>query len=317
MSDEIQIGGVGYVSSKRASHISGYAQDYIGQLCRAGLIQAQRIGGLWYLTLDSLYRHKQKADSYVPSVPRRDQAANAESLVSFDGKDYISAARAAEITGYHKDYVGQLARESVVLSRQVGSRWYVERDSILAHKRTKDALLAKVQAEAVGIRREDRNDAVADTRVSAEPFFTYSRDDSDLLPILEERTADTSDISASRDDASRYTGRIKIPIHKMRAPIKMLPILDYKQPVKHVKLRTLRVPGKSIFYAASAAFALTVVIMLSVGYVSLGSRALYAQNPVSDASTALAAEAVATLDKIGDFLERIFVTEHVYRRALP
>ena len=316
MSDEIQIGGVGYVSSKRASHISGYAQDYIGQLCRAGLIQAQRIGGLWYLTLDSLYRHKQKADSYVPSAPRRDQAANAESLVSFDGKDYISAARAAEITGYHKDYVGQLARESVVLSRQVGSRWYVERDSILAHKRAKDALLAKVQAEAVGIRRADRNDAVASARVSAEPFFTYSRDDSALLPILEERTADTNDISASRDDASRYT-EVKIPIHTMRAPTKIPLILDHKQSVKHVKSRALRMTGKSISYAASAAFALTVVIVLSVGYVSLGSRALYAQNPVSDASTALAVRALVALEKIGDFLERTFVAEHVYRRALP
>ena len=34
MSDEMQIEGKPYISSKRASELSGYAQDYIGQLAR-------------------------------------------------------------------------------------------------------------------------------------------------------------------------------------------------------------------------------------------------------------------------------------------
>src|SRR3989344_1302100 len=130
MSDEVQMGDRTYVPSKRAAQISGYSQDYVGQLCRAGHVEAERIGGLWYITLDSLYKHKQKADSYVPVAPRKHPTQEAESLVSFDGKDYVSVSRASEITGYHKDYVGQLAREGVVLSRQVGNRWFTGRESI-------------------------------------------------------------------------------------------------------------------------------------------------------------------------------------------
>lgn len=51
-----------------------------------------------------------------------------------EGKTYISSKRAAEITGYAKDYVGQLCREGRVKARLVGRSWYVLEDSIRAHR---------------------------------------------------------------------------------------------------------------------------------------------------------------------------------------
>lgn len=51
-----------------------------------------------------------------------------------DGKTYISSKRAAEITGYARDYVGQLCREGHVTARLVGRSWYVLEDSIRAHR---------------------------------------------------------------------------------------------------------------------------------------------------------------------------------------
>jgi hypothetical protein len=51
MSDEMVIEGKTYISSKRAAQVSGYAQDYIGQLARGGAIDAQRVGGLWFVNL--------------------------------------------------------------------------------------------------------------------------------------------------------------------------------------------------------------------------------------------------------------------------
>lgn len=50
------------------------------------------------------------------------------------GKKYISSKRAAEITGYAKDYVGQLARGGKIEATQVGRAWYVLEDSVLSHK---------------------------------------------------------------------------------------------------------------------------------------------------------------------------------------
>src|SRR3989338_7344820 len=152
MDASLIIGDENLISSKRAAESSGYAQDYIGQLARKGLIEARRIGGLWYVSLDSLNAYKLNADTYTPRPPHASEhSAETDSIISFDGHDYVSAARAAHITGYHPDYVGQLARSGKILSRQIGNRWYVDRDQIVSHKSEKDALLGAVQAESVGV----------------------------------------------------------------------------------------------------------------------------------------------------------------------
>jgi len=53
--------------------------------------------------------------------------------IVIEGKNYISSKRAAEITGYTKDYVGQLARAGKILATRVGRSWYVGEDGIKQH----------------------------------------------------------------------------------------------------------------------------------------------------------------------------------------
>ncbi len=47
--DEVIIKGNKYISSKRASKISGYAKDYVGQLVRAGKLHAVKVGRSWFV----------------------------------------------------------------------------------------------------------------------------------------------------------------------------------------------------------------------------------------------------------------------------
>ncbi len=54
--------------------------------------------------------------------------------ITLEGKTYVSSKRAAQITGYAKDYVGQLCREGRVLARLVGRNWYVLESSIRDHR---------------------------------------------------------------------------------------------------------------------------------------------------------------------------------------
>ncbi len=54
--------------------------------------------------------------------------------LTLDGEKYISSKHAAKITGYAKDYVGQLCREGRVKARLVGRGWYVLEDSIREHR---------------------------------------------------------------------------------------------------------------------------------------------------------------------------------------
>lgn len=185
MSQEINLGGTIYISSRRGAEITGYSQDYVGQLARSGSIDARRVSGLWYVLESSLLSHKEKAEDFVPTPPQKMRELENEISVSFDGKDYISASRASEISGYSKDYVTQLAREGKVDAHQSSNRWYIDQESLIQHKREKDSLLAAVQSESVGIR--DGGD-IMDKRPEIEdkihPHFTYTKEYSkELLPI--------------------------------------------------------------------------------------------------------------------------------------
>ncbi len=47
--DELILDDKKYLSSKRAAKVTGYAKDYVGQLCREGRVEARLVGRNWYL----------------------------------------------------------------------------------------------------------------------------------------------------------------------------------------------------------------------------------------------------------------------------
>ncbi len=53
--------------------------------------------------------------------------------LEIQGKKYISSKRAAEVTGYAKDYVGQLVRTQKVPAIRIGRSWYVDDALVRAH----------------------------------------------------------------------------------------------------------------------------------------------------------------------------------------
>lgn len=319
MSDELAIAGKNYVSSKKAANSTGYAQDYIGQLARSGQIDAQRVGGLWYVLPESLEAYKARSDDFKPQPPVAVPAKDLESVVSFDGKDYISANRAAKITGYNQDYVGQLARSGKVLSRQIGNRWYVDRAGLIAHKTEKDSLLAAVQRDAVGLRQQQSvaspqrshisphlpapvpleapRPAIAASYRSPEPMLTYITENKDLLPVIQTK----------QDPESAMPQRIPITL-------KATPIARPAEAYASKK--------RSKFYAKTtikAVSALTIVVVLSYGFVSLGKNARFA-SAIGDFTEkvqqkAQLAGAATSLDEIIALLERVLSREIVYMRT--
>jgi hypothetical protein len=56
--DELTIDGKVYVSSKRAAALSGYAKDYVGQLCREGRVESKLVGRSWYVYEQSIRDHR-------------------------------------------------------------------------------------------------------------------------------------------------------------------------------------------------------------------------------------------------------------------
>ena len=330
MADEIIIDGMPFISSKRASELSGYTQDYIGQLSRGGQIKVRRVGGLWYVFMESLLEYKKQADAYVPEVPVRERVEELESIISFDGKSYISTSKAGKITGYTADYVGQLARAGSIPARQVGNRWYVERERILHHKAEKDALLGAVQAESVGIRRSMEDKMLADINYGGVgPFFEYTKEEGDLIPIIfRERglTAQKAPKEAVEEEIagpSEYAIPIRIIEH--RAP-KTLSQVDKNGPW-NVNIQIAKPIWKSlkVFYLP---IVITIVVVLSIGFFSLKNSSIYTQNDnkngeaiqvaavgnVLDTKKGSNSQTRMVLDSIAGFLEQLLTDELVFHR---
>ena len=71
--DEILIEDKKYISSKRAAKVTGYAKDYIGQLCREGRVPARLVGRSWYVLETALQDHRfgnQEIELPVPESPK-------------------------------------------------------------------------------------------------------------------------------------------------------------------------------------------------------------------------------------------------------
>jgi hypothetical protein len=99
--------------------------------------------------------------------------------ITIGDKVYISAKRAAEITGYARDYVGQLCREGHIDAKMVGRSWYVYEPSIRAHRFGPETVSAPEAVEPLVIEptQPEVPEEVAETP-------KYTSEVPDLLPEL-------------------------------------------------------------------------------------------------------------------------------------
>jgi hypothetical protein len=113
-----------------------------------------------------------------------------------DGKEYISAVRAAKKIGYASDYMGQLCRSGRVAGTLIGKTWYVDYQSILEHRRTRKQKGRK-KAGAIPESFVPQVENVSDVEsvaseagvgslysVEAKPVVQYGADNSPALPQL-------------------------------------------------------------------------------------------------------------------------------------
>jgi len=138
MNSELFFEGKKYISSKRASKLSRYNQDYIGQLIRDSKLIARRVGRSWFVSLESLEKHLGKVKGIDQT--KNTSAQTSENFASeehkplfLEGKKYISSKEASDISGYSRDYIGQLVRKNAVDAKMVGRLWYVSSQSLEKH----------------------------------------------------------------------------------------------------------------------------------------------------------------------------------------
>ncbi len=98
MDDTVLIEGKTYISSKRAAKISGYTQDYVGQLVRGKRVTAQKIGRSWYIQEKSFRDYI----SASPALVEKKFSDNRERLINGQkNQPENSIVRTAEKVSYH------------------------------------------------------------------------------------------------------------------------------------------------------------------------------------------------------------------------
>jgi len=110
--------------------------------------------------------------------------------ILIDEKKYVSSKQAAKITGYAKDYIGQLCREGRVPARLVGRSWYVLETAIQDHRfGSKDVESKEVQSAV------------------SKPVFAqtwgaprYEAATDNLLPVINRPEPDESEIKVSEEE---------------------------------------------------------------------------------------------------------------------
>lgn len=68
--EELLIEDKKYISLKRAAKDTGYAKDYVGQLCREGKVQARLIGRNWYVLETAMQDHRFGAPKAAEPAPK-------------------------------------------------------------------------------------------------------------------------------------------------------------------------------------------------------------------------------------------------------
>lgn len=135
-----------YLTTEEAAQTAGYTIDYVGQLCRNKKIACTRVSGHWFVERENFHAYLQSNGIQPRDVNTGEESSaqvTGDGVVMHDGVEYISTARAADLTGYTQDYVGQLARSGEVAARKVGRRWFTAREALLKHK--KENALAPAQ----------------------------------------------------------------------------------------------------------------------------------------------------------------------------
>jgi len=95
MEETLNIGGKKYIASSSAARKTGYAPDYIGQLCRSRKVDAIRVGRAWFVDVASLSTYTEI-----------DLCGETKTAVSSEGGPLISSAKKGVSPATHNPRTG-------------------------------------------------------------------------------------------------------------------------------------------------------------------------------------------------------------------
>ncbi|HMA77610.1 MAG TPA: hypothetical protein VKP88_00525 [Candidatus Paceibacterota bacterium] len=91
---ELVLNGKTYVKATDIAKHLGYTSDYVGQLCRAGKVDAEQVGRAWYVVPDTIQAHKQ-------TRYRGNQAKSKAAVAAYRAAQQVAEAPASAAAEQH------------------------------------------------------------------------------------------------------------------------------------------------------------------------------------------------------------------------
>ncbi len=226
--------------------------------------------------------------------------------ITIDGRAYIPVKAAAALAGYTADYVGQLCRGGKLEATRIGRAWYVDEDSIIAHKETQLLGEKKERSETPPVNKSTGRISPR-TIFKESSFIVYHSDNSPLLPklisqpepnIAEEKSIQTKDIAQKQPSTN-----LPAPIYNTPSPL----VVAFES------------VGSFVTRAFLTATSFAIVFLLIFSFNGLYTKTLITDSVKGAVATALETEAGQTVDR--DLLEPLryaatefahFIDENVY-----
>ena len=158
--------------------------------------------------------------------------------LEIQGKKYISSKRASQLTGYAKDYVGQLARGGKIAGTRMGRAWFVEEKALLSYKAAESGPYESTPTPPA---------AVAEAVQPVTPPKTYIPMSYVTMPASETWTPasysrETSDLKPKPERGEVDVENFSIPIHQKSVP----PLRELETPLRikvlEARMREMRSP---------------------------------------------------------------------------
>ncbi|MES2226078.1 MAG: hypothetical protein V4480_04715 [Patescibacteria group bacterium] len=288
--DEITIGDKTYISSKRAAEITGYAKDYVGQLCREGHIDAKMVGRGWYVYEPSIRAHRfgaeevrqvEQARETSAPVGSQSDTATPETLSTWEPPVYTSepVALVPELKTpvIEEEDIPETPEDTLTDMQTAWKEWFDQKQTAptpaviepIVENRNQD--VAQYIEEEAGAPETGYEDS-REVSYAEEVAVPLHRIDTQLEPdeeIVEEEAADI------------------IPIRRVgspSAPEKIVPVQQKRKEGRKPKFKRERLSGRSnapviALFLAIALIAIVIAVIGS-GYADVYVKTLAGNNAI-------------------------------------
>lgn len=227
------------------------------------------------------------------------------------GKKYISSKRASELSGYAKDYIGQLIREGKVLGSRVGRAWYVDMDTLLAHDSKVKIEITSRFPKNIPQRAQITNEKriLTPAAIASHANFQktwdspiYSNESVELFPQIAPRKTKLQSVSQNSyknmDKSANSADEHKVIIHKRAEPVRIVRTSPIKKVTPNTAVARMNTGSRA------AILSLSMLVVGILAFTSLISG-LFVSYVAQDTSSGYAASSFVSLEYVSDVVKEL------------